>query len=392
MALPELSSEQIETLRRYVEEFKEWLKTPEGQASVKEHRDHERYFKEKLSLENLDKMTANGFREVYKTLWASNIWGNKDWYVDNKLLEPNGLETIKRELKKLLYGAGEIDARYDEFRRNVKGVGPSSISEILHFVFPDKYCLWNETPKSVLPFLGLTLLPDRFFKYQITSGSEYLQCVNALKVIKDALKDYGIIDFIDLDIFFWHIYNDVMPAKPREFGKEVKVVPIPKPMKVQILDHDGAEYYLLELGKMLGFLTYVASRDQTKIFNGHRLGDVALLKEIPPFAGERDLNSAREIDVIWFGEDENPKYCFEVEHTMDILRSLNRLAQLQHIYAKFFIVAPEERRSKFEIEMQKYPYRRMHDRYRFISYDELASLFEVAQPFHELKTKLLGED
>jgi hypothetical protein len=392
MALPELSMEQIETLRHYVGEFKEWLKTPEGQASVKEHRDHEKYFKEKLSPQNLEKMTSDEFREVYKTLWASNIWGNKDWYVDSKLLEPNGLETIKRELKKLLYGPGEIDAKYDEFRKNVKGFGPSSISEILHFVFPEKYCLWNEKPKSVLPFLGLTLLPDRFFKYQITSGSEYLQCVNVLKVIKNTLKDYGIIDFIDLDIFFWHIYNDVMPVKPREVEKEVKVIPVVKPMEVRISDHDGAEFYLLELGKMLGFLTYVASRDHIKIFNGRRLGDVALLKEIPPFAGERDLNSAREIDVIWFGEDENPKYCFEVEHTTDILRSLNRLAQLQHINAKFFIVAPEERRSKFEIEMQKYPYRRMRDRYRFISYDDLASLFEVAQSFHGLKTKLLGEE
>jgi len=68
-------------------------------------------------------------------------------------------------------------------------------------------------------------------------------------------------------------------------------------------------------------------------------------------------------------EDENPEYYFEVEveHTMDIVRSLNRLAQLQHLYVKFFIVAPEERRSKFEAEMEKYPYRRMRDRYRFIS-------------------------
>ncbi|MEM2964183.1 MAG: hypothetical protein QXE22_01860 [Candidatus Bathyarchaeia archaeon] len=388
MVIFELSSEQIEILKGYVQEFKEWLKTPKGQANVREHREHERYFKERLSSDNLDKMTSDEFREVYKTLWASNIWGNKDWYVDNRLLGPNGLETIKRELKKLLYGAGGIDARYDEFRKNVKGFGPSLISEILHFVFPEKYCLWNEKPKSVLPFLGLTLLPDRFFKHQITSGSEYLQCVNVLKVIKDELKNFGILDFIDLDVFFWHIYDDVMTVKLKA-EKEV-ISPI-KPRKVQISDHDGAEYYLLELGNMLGFLTYVASRDQTKIFEGCKLGDVALLKEIPPFAGERDLNSAREIDVIWFGEDENPKYCFEVEHTMDILRSLNRLAQLQHIYAKFFIIAPEERRPKFEVEMQKYPYRRMRDRYRFVSYNELASLFETAQPFHKLKTKLLGE-
>jgi hypothetical protein len=42
---------------------------------------------------------------------------------------------------------------------------------------------------------------------------------------------------------------------------------------------------------------------------------------------------------------------FEVEHIMDVTRSLNRLAQLQFIYVKLFIAAPNERVSKFEIAM-----------------------------------------
>jgi len=392
MAIPEPSAEQRETLVRYATKHVEWLKTPKGLANLKEHRDHEKYFKEKLSHENLSKMTAEEFRELYKALWASRIWTNKDWYVDHKLLEPNGLDKLKQELSKLLYSSEEIARRYDEFKANVKGFGPSSISEILHVVFPHKFCLWNEKPKSVLPFLDLNLLPDRFFKYQITSGEDYLLCVKVLTLIKNELKDFGIVDFIDLDLFFWHIYDDIMPTVPKEARKEIKPVSIAVPItkRIKISDHEGAEYYLLELGKKLGFITYTA--DQSKIFNNQRLGDIAILKEIPPFAGERDIGSAREIDVIWFGEDENPKYCFEVEHTMDIIRSLNRLAQLQHLYVKFLIVAPEERRSKFEVEMEKYPYRRMRDRYGFISYDELASFVEVATPFHELKAKLLGEE
>jgi len=392
MAISELSAEQRETLVKYAKEHVEWLKTSKGLASNKEHRDHEKFFKEKLSLENIGKMTADEFREVYKTLWASNIWGNKDWYVDHKLLEPNGLDKLRQELSKLLCGSEEIDKRYDEFKVNVKGFGPSSISEILHFVFPDRFCLWNEKPKSVLPFLGLNLLPKRFFKYQITSGDDYLLCVKILNAIKNELKGFGIVDFIDLDLFFWHIYDDIMPTVSKEARKEIKpaAVAVPIPKKIKISEHEGAEYYLLELGRKLGFITYTA--DQSKVFSNQRLGDIAILKEIPPFAGERDIGSAREIDVIWFGEDENPKYCFEVEHTMDIVRSLNRLTQLQHLNVKFLIVAPEERRSKFEAEMEKYPYRRMRDRYRFISYDELASFVEVVTPFHELKTRLLGEE
>jgi hypothetical protein len=386
----ELSEEQRRIIRDYAIEFKEWASTPKGQDDIKGHREHEEFIKRSLAPDKLEKMSEKEFRDFYKKLWVSNFWGNKDWYINNKLLAPNGLKKIKQELKRLLYGTESINVRYDEFCRNVKGFGPSSISEILHFVFPDKYCLWNEKPKTVLPFLGLNrLLPERFFKYQITSGDEYLQCVKVLEAIKNELKDFGIKDFIDLDIFFWHIFNDIMPIKaPKEKPPETMVITRPK--KIQISTHTEAEYYLLKLGRMLGFITYTA--DQSEKYEGQRLGDIALLKHIPPFAGERDLNSAREIDVIWFGEDENPKLCFEVEHTMDIGRALNRLAQLQHLYVKFFVVAPKEKRTKFEIEMQKYPYRRMKDRYRFISYDELASLFETTEPFYQLKTKLLGEE
>ena len=38
---------------------------------------------------------------------------------------------------------------------------------------------------------------------------------------------------------------------------------------------------------------------------------------------------------------------------------------------KFVIVAPEDKRNKFENEMQKFPYRTMKDKYKFVSYEEL---------------------
>ena len=256
---------------------------------------------------------------------------------------------------------------------------------ILHFLFPEKYCLWNDKPKTVLPFLGLDILPNRFFKYQISTGREYLQCVWYLDLIKRELAQFGVKDYIDLDMFFWHIFKDVIPKSSqiiREPLKEKKL------KKIIIYSHESAEYYILELGRTLGYLTYTV--DQYKTFNGRKLGETALLKEIPAFAGERDLNSAIEIDVIWFGDDENPKYCFEVEYTTDIVHGLNRLTQLQHLRVKFIIIASEDRRTKFEIEMTKYPYRRMKDWFGFISYDELAALYETSVPFHELKTKLLG--
>jgi hypothetical protein len=266
--MPELTltSEQKARLTTYIPEYLGWLRSSEGKQDIKDHREHETFFKTMLAQNKISSLNESEFRLLYKTLWASRMWTKKDWYIDEKLLKPNGLEKIKKELSNLLYGEGEIDYRYDRFRDEVDGFGPSSLSEILHFMFPDKYCLWNEKPKTVLPFLKLNLLPEKFFKYQISSGEDYLQCVQALSVIKNELTPSGIKDFIDLDIFFWYIFNNIPKGNkktkevPVEIGHGFDRPPVPL---ISIDSHQGAEYYLLELGQIMGFNTYTVDKNET---------------------------------------------------------------------------------------------------------------------------------
>jgi len=389
--MPPSTDDHMKGVEICAKDYVAWLKTDQGKENVEEHREHERFFKERMSPQKLEKLTEADFSDIFKILWASRIWSNKEWYISNKLLAPNGIEKIRTELRKLLYGDGDIAIRYDEFRSNVKGFGVSSISEILHMVFPDKYCLWNEKPKTVIPYLELDILPGKFFRYQITKGSEYAKCVEKLAKVKEALKQYGVRDFIDLDIFFWHIFEHIIPDKKLVSSAEKRRTVVAKDkVNTAISTHEGAEYYLLELGKMLGYSPYTV--DQGAEFAGKRLGEAALLKQIPSFASERDMKTVKEIDVLWFNEDENPECAFEVEHTTDIVHGLDRLIQLQHQYVKFVIVAPEEKRSRFESLLQRVQYRKVRDRFRFISYDELADFYAIASPFYKLKMKLLGED
>ncbi len=379
-------------LKKYAEDFVSWLKTNDGKSNIEDHREHEQYFKQMLSPQKLVKLTEDEVAQVYKKLWASQIWVNKDWYIKHKLLEPNGLENIAVQLNKLLYGDDDIAQRYDHFRNNIQGFGASSISEILHMVFPDKYPLWNDKPKTVIPFLKLDILPEKFFKYQITQGKEYAQIVEKLGAVKDSLKEYGVKDFIDLDLFFWYLFQDVVPEekpagprKKREAGEAVQATP-----KFLISSHEGAEYYLLELGRMLGYFPYTV--DQSKTFNGRRLGDTALLKQLPPIASERDMKTIKEIDVIWVNEEENPAYAFEVEHTTDIVHGLDRLIQLQHQRVKLVVVSSEDQRAKYERLLERIQYRKLKDMFHFISYEELARFYEATAPFYEMRTKLLGAD
>ena len=382
--MTQLNQEQKELLSKFIQSYKGWLETEDGIQNLEEHREHNAFFSKKLSAEHIDQIDEAAFREIYKKLWASNIWSNKDWYIDNKLLKPNGLPKIKQELKKLLYDEEDISTRFNNFSQ-VKGFGPSSISEILHFVFPDKYCLWNDKPKTVLPFLKIDLLPERFFKYNLQSGKEYSQCIIVLELLKNELLNYGFSnpDFIDLDCVLWHIFNQIPDFKEPN-GKGVKEPPKAK----HISSHEEVEYYLLKLGELLGYLTYTA--DSSKTFNGTKLANYAILKDIPDFAGQRDKNSAREIDVIWFDEGENPRFCLEVEHTTDITKGLHRLLQLEHFHVTFVIVASEDKRTKYEIEMNKFPYRKLRERYRFISYGELFELYEGTLGYKKLRDKLLS--
>ena len=206
-----LSNEEKANLKKYGSEFLKWRETSIGKNEIQEHRDHEKYFKLKLAPENLSKITKSELIEIYKQLWASKFWSNKDWKI-NKILNENNLDNLKKELHQLLYDNEIFEKRYDSFRTKIKGFGISTISEILNMVFPEKFCLWNNVTKTALNFLKLKdNLSESVFKYNYISGEEYSQCLRHVSTIKNELSVYGVNDFVELDMFLWYIHEDIVP-------------------------------------------------------------------------------------------------------------------------------------------------------------------------------------
>jgi len=386
--MQELTLQQKETLGKYIERLKEFLKTSEGQSWIDERKSRTVFFQDILSIDKIDNLREEDFGKIIKSLYASEVWTNKNYLV-NKIIQENGIQKIRTELKKLLYGNETIDKRFDEFKKNIKGLGPSSITEILVFVFPEKYCLWNEKPKNVLPFLGLKkLLPDKVYKYPI-NGSDYLKCIEVLGLIKDEMIKHNFheVDFHYVDILMWFIFSKVME-------EETTLTPLATPLPVEKMEIDPNKLthwdvvgILVELGNMLGFDTYVA--DPSQQFQGKKLGDLATLKEIPPFTYEKIVDTAKNIDVIWF-KDEFPRYCFEVEHTTGVSLGLLRLFQVKE-HGKLFIVAPREIYPKFQKELAKDPFYKVKEKYNFRSYDELVRVYLSAKEYHRLEKEFLGQ-
>jgi hypothetical protein len=120
--------------------------------------------------------------------------------------------------------------------------------------------------------------------------------------------------------------------------------------------HTQIQYELLELGASMGLDVWVARNDRSKMCNGKYLGDnPKMLKVLPRLTSDDGANKTIElIDVLWL-KNKAIKAAFEIECTTSVYSGLLRMADLislqPNLQIDFFLVAPEERRSKVEQEI-----------------------------------------
>lgn len=362
---------------------------------MNERKERKKSYSQIMSRDNIKNMSEEDFRFVISSLWASGLWTNKDWKID-RLLEDNGnIQRINEALYDVLYGEDPLYKRYNTFRGKITGIGSAMLSEMMTFLEPNKYGIWNNKPITVIPFLEVKhSLPDRVFKYQIT-GEDYEKCISILSIFKEELKTIcDDPDFIDVDFFLAFIFYEIMPNEPipeppvigkgEGKGKEPPIRP-----KVIVNSHTTAQKALIELGNLLGYDTYIPPEDRGKIVDNVKLEEFATLLDLPQFTFQDILDTVKHIDVIWFKE-EFPIFGFEIEESTDVTKGLLRLYQIRKLHIKPVIVGPESKKTKFFIEMKKDPFNKIKDTYRFVSYTDLSKFIEVAETFTDLKKVILG--
>ena len=188
------------------------------------------------------------------------MWGRKD-YVVKCLLDDNGLDHIKTELAELLYGTAPIEKRWDAFLKAVKGLGPSTISELLTYANPDEYILFNKTTILCYSYLDVPDMPK--YNYQYT-GKKFAEVCAIAKEIAAALKAAGAEDYdlLAVDYFRW---DEVLPlAEKKEPDNQVSVPVKPKTASDTKSLHDEIKDKLVAIGELLGF----ESRSEVKITTG----------------------------------------------------------------------------------------------------------------------------
>jgi hypothetical protein len=172
-----------------------------------------------------------------------------------------------------------------------------------------------------------------------------------------------------------------------------KLKEISKIINIEISDntpltHSDIEAKLLLIGSYLNYRTYTPDRGKQSVYGN--LGDLCSEKEVPTESIPKiSIDKVREIDVIWFDEEGYPTHAFEVEHSTDITKGLLRLYQIHKLRIRLYIIAEEEKRTKFDKEVNVNPFYKIKEEYIFKNYQELDEFFESVRQFTKVQEKFL---
>ena len=376
---------------KYYTEYKEFKNTDSGRSWSREREVKKKLlastFSKQILKEASDKEFVNAFIKVLSNLWAMAVWTKREQRI-NKIIERNGTKKLREELYELIYGNTPFENRFDRFLSNIWGLGVAAITEILCFVEPQKYAMWNKKIVMALNKLGKLEEVLRVLGYRgnripsILSGKQYLRITSYLGELKKELERLSgdRLDFLELDYFLYYV---------AEVAEEITIERTPR--KETISTHEEAQYYLLKLGQLLGYVTHVAKQDRGKIVYNEALGEIADISELPQWLIlYSSIRNPDDIDVLWLDSTgERLLYAFEVSHTTDITKDATALRDLASISNKVFIVAPDNRQNEFDRlkKSAQFKYLIRNGKLGFIPYSELREMYERAKNLRELLDK-----
>lgn len=197
-------------------------------------------------------------------------------------------------------------------------------------------------------------------------------------------------------------YTIFQPVPPENSGI-YKLVPTEPPLAAlqdwdasdAEVNHDRAQGMLVTLGNIYGYETFVPAHDQTtRMFQEKLLREYVTVKDCTDIFKGPNLAKIREIDVLWFTEDDYglfPRYAFEVEHTTKIKNGLDRLLKIPSRFAvRLFIVAPGPgEQALFDQLVNQTPFREHRDRFVCRSYEQLQEIYDLALR-HESQRQKFG--
>lgn len=267
-----------ELLYKHLERYLSKIGNETEINDLNERLEREEYYKS-YTADKIISMNEEEFYEYISKLWAMIIWGNKHYIID-KYINDNGFEKLKESIAYLLYGNDSIEIRWDSFKDKIKGFGPAMMSELLCYINPNEYMIWNTTASNAYNYLGIKDVPRH--NYQLT-GQKYVELTKYSKEIQNILlKKYNRTEtLLFVDYFFWDSLRNIEPVN-QERNQLKETVVNNKSYHNEIID------YIKNIGSLLGYNTNIKGniKNSGKIadaiweFNVGNLGKIKYVFEV----------------------------------------------------------------------------------------------------------------
>jgi hypothetical protein len=234
-----LTAEQKNKIKSALQAFSKYVKSDDFSADQTERLARVNYFQRELP-RRLNELSEADIDELVVKLWASRMWGNKQYLVQ-QVISDNGIEKLQKEFKELLDTGKPVAVRYERFAKEVMRLGgPASLSEMLCYIQPQDCGIWNGKARQAIKALGLEAFvnPD---KYRL-SGEEYERFNELLRAVAGELRAAGFkdVDLLFVDFFLFQVSEETIGGKPTvQVGKA--------------FDHDEVRDMIESIGVMLGF-------------------------------------------------------------------------------------------------------------------------------------------
>lgn len=231
------------------------------------------------------------------------------------------------------------------------------------------------------------------------SGRKVLELDGVFTPTQDLVQDYfsfrqcflSLMSILNLKswaldhLFYWHDARsaqesgsgentaEVTPAdnldEPEDQGQD-------RPQKSEI-SHAEVQWLLAKIGQKLDCQIWIAVNDQSREWNGERLGDLSL-KSLPTLGLDPASQAViKRIDVLWLKGANQVAAAFEIEHTTSIYSGLLRMSDLMasspNLNFHLYIVAPEARLDEVRKQLSRPTFQALdlHKRCGFFSNEKL---------------------
>ncbi len=165
---------------------------------------------------------------------------------------------------------------------------------------------------------------------------------------------------------------------PQNYKKSERLKRHPHHTKIQVA--------LVQIGKQLGFRTWIAQNDKGIEYKGKKIGEMesvvgSLKNERMISSYENAIRAALMIDCVWFRNSAFMPAVIEIEHSTGVTSGLSRMKHLQDaipsIMTRYVIVAADEDRNKVMQECNKPQFHSLNT--KFFPYSAVEELYTLCQ-------------